>query len=1092
MKRRHSRSGLWYAIAAGLVIGASAYEVRAQCEVARITDSIPAGPGERTVFGSGIEIDGTTAVVAGGQVNSPSDPRVSILTFADDRWDVTAVLHPPIPTGNFDFGGDVSIGGDTMVATGRETIIHVYRRVADVWSFDTTLLIPDPQGNPNPVVAADDDVILVGQPGAAPTQQTLGGVYVFDRIDDAWIAGEVIKPATTFFRDDFGRIIAYDGERLVTTSRRSLGAPSSGHDVHVFERIDGIWINVQTIGLIGEPIQIAVDGTTIALIESINDVRHLTVLEFDEDAGTWMTADQFQPDVPSALFGRSVAIDRDVIAVSGPTHDVLVYQRGEDGWFQSAELDVDGLSNDSEFGRSLDLHGDQLLVGDPNAFRTFGGSVRAGAVFDYRGISGPDCDANGVPDACDVRTCSSLDIDGNGVLDGCEAGAVVFIGPPGGSWLDPSHWSSGVIPSGSDQVVLTKHVSIDGAVAARSITVACGGRLDMVGGAVTTVTLSLADGGALTGFGTVDATVMHDGLIEIGDGELMINGDLMIGSHAVTSVRLRDIGDSSGLTVHAPVTLAGTLRFTTTPTETLGIGVDDAILTATKLMGDFDRVEHDRLPTERRVRHDVIGTELRIVIDLNLPVSTCRVLRPSDEPNAVAIHGDVALLGTTAYRRTKTGWHVEQELNPDNATVGLGLRGLTVDEDLVVIGDVFFTHDGESQSGTAFVYRHVEDGWVLDQQLFSAVSQSEAEFGYTIAYDDGILAIGSPATFTNGPTQGAIDVFREVNGAFVHEAYIESENTFTETWFGLGLAVSDGRIFVGGPPADCLSGSSTGDAPSAVYVYAQTGAAWTLVDEIRNTIPTDAFACDYFGFGLDVDGDIAAIRSFIREPPVGDTIALDEQVQIFRFDGSTWNLEMYASVRKSAFVWFPTRSVAVDGETVYFGAFETEFENDLQFRTGRIHVFRRGGSAWIEEPSFIASDGCEQLFGFLIDADQGRLVTVSGQGSEAGMQLFEGTDGLDLNGNGVADACEDSGVEPPPSTCFLPECREDCAPLDFYGEFGNGVVNVDDMLAVINRFGLAGAGEFDACDIDLNGTVDVDDLIAVIVAFGQGPECGTD
>lgn len=65
-------------------------------------------------------------------------------------------------------------------------------------------------------------------------------------------------------------------------------------------------------------------------------------------------------------------------------------------------------------------------------------------------------------------------------------------------------------------------------------------------------------------------------------------------------------------------------------------------------------------------------------------------------------------------------------------------------------------------------------------------------------------------------------------------------------------------------------------------------------------------------------------------------------------------------------------------------------------------------------------------------------------------------------------------------------CPWDCAPAG-----GNGTVNVDDLLAVINAFG----SDDPACDVAPltpegtfgNGLINVDDVIAIIVAFGDCP-----
>ncbi|MEM7229276.1 MAG: VCBS repeat-containing protein, partial [Planctomycetota bacterium] len=64
-------------------------------------------------------------------------------------------------------------------------------------------------------------------------------------------------------------------------------------------------------------------------------------------------------------------------------------------------------------------------------------------------------------------------------------------------------------------------------------------------------------------------------------------------------------------------------------------------------------------------------------------------------------------------------------------------------------------------------------------------------------------------------------------------------------------------------------------------------------------------------------------------------------------------------------------------------------------------------------------------------------------------------------------------------------CPADCAPLG-----GNGTVNVDDLITVINNFGQAGQCDVTPANPDGtfgNGIINVDDLIAVINAFG---DCG--
>ncbi|MEM7228415.1 MAG: FG-GAP-like repeat-containing protein [Planctomycetota bacterium] len=72
-----------------------------------------------------------------------------------------------------------------------------------------------------------------------------------------------------------------------------------------------------------------------------------------------------------------------------------------------------------------------------------------------------------------------------------------------------------------------------------------------------------------------------------------------------------------------------------------------------------------------------------------------------------------------------------------------------------------------------------------------------------------------------------------------------------------------------------------------------------------------------------------------------------------------------------------------------------------------------------------------------------------------------------------------------------PACPADSAPDNGDGTFGNGVVNIDDLLDVINRFGEAG-GPADSSPDNGDGTfgngiVNIDDLLNVINSFGACP-----
>jgi len=84
--------------------------------------------------------------------------------------------------------------------------------------------------------------------------------------------------------------------------------------------------------------------------------------------------------------------------------------------------------------------------------------------------------------------------------------------------------------------------------------------------------------------------------------------------------------------------------------------------------------------------------------------------------------------------------------------------------------------------------------------------------------------------------------------------------------------------------------------------------------------------------------------------------------------------------------------------------------------------------------------------------------------------------GTDRDDNGIVDCLE----------TLTPPCPWDCVPPG-----GNGVVNIDDLLAVINAFG--GRGPCDSAPQNPDGTfgngvVNIDDLLGIINAFGPCPQ----
>jgi len=123
--------------------------------------------------------------------------------------------------------------------------------------------------------------------------------------------------------------------------------------------------------------------------------------------------------------------------------------------------------------------------------------------------------------------------------------------------------------------------------------------------------------------------------------------------------------------------------------------------------------------------------------------------------------------------------------------------------------------------------------------------------------------------------------------------------------------------------------------------------------------------------------------------------------------------------------------------------------------------------------AFLADGGSRGRPDGLLDACQD-LPDCDDNGASDGCELEKGTQ-VDMNWDGVPDDC----------LVVLP-CPWDCSPAG-----GNGVINIDDLFAVINALGQPGG----PCDVAPdngdgtfgNGLINVDDLFAVLNRFGACP-----
>lgn len=201
----------------------------------------------------------------------------------------------------------------------------------------------------------------------------------------------------------FGSAVAIEGDRALIGARGDT--PDGRHDdddgaAYTFERSGGSWSEQgKKNGENGENFgnTVAFDGET-ALIGGVYAGFNGKAYLYEWDGGSLTFRARFSPENfnPSGLsdFGRSVALDGDTLLIGSPEEGnpngiksgaAYAFEQSNGGW-KGAKLVADDGEEDDELGRDVALSGDTALVGAPYDENSNG--FEAGAVYVFERSDG--------------------------------------------------------------------------------------------------------------------------------------------------------------------------------------------------------------------------------------------------------------------------------------------------------------------------------------------------------------------------------------------------------------------------------------------------------------------------------------------------------------------------------------------------------------------------------------------------------------------------------------------------------------------------------------------------------------------------------
>ena len=254
-------------------------------------------------------------------------------------------------------------------------------------------------------------------------------------------------------------------------------------------------------------------------------------------------------------------------------------------------------------------------------------------------------------------------------------------------------------------------------------------------------------------------------------------------------------------------------------------------------------------------------------------------------------------------------------------------------------------------AGAAYVFSRVDSSWIEAGRLTASDGEGEDEFGGSVAISGDYAIVGAPYHDVGGYRgyAGAAYVFVLVDSSWIEAGRLTASDG--EEWdeFGGSVAISGDYAIVGAPYQS--------EAAGAAYIFKREGSLW--VEQLKLT-RSDPESWDLFGCSVAIDGDYAIVGArFKANDEVGGyggnggSGLYAGAAYVFKREGSNWTEETKLTPSNAKSSANFGASVSVSGDYTIVGAPHHDVEGAGY--EGAVYIFRREGSAWVEQTALIGS-----------------------------------------------------------------------------------------------------------------------------------------
>jgi hypothetical protein len=716
-------------------------------------------------------------------------------------------------------------------------------------------------------VAVQGDIALVGVPFDNLGAKALAGsVYVFNRVGSNWVQQSKLIAGDAEASDGFGRTVAWLGDIVL------IGAPS-----------DDVGSNVN-------------QGSVYVFAQSGNTWVEQTKLLASDGAGV----QRFGTSL--SLSGNTAVIGSSFDSVGGIINggSVFVFVRVGNNWTQQARLVATDSRNGDQFGESVGISTDTVLVGAPS--RNAGSlSTQEGAAYVFiRTGSNWAQQAKLVANDADI-----------GDLFGSDVALRADIAVIGASLDDETFEDQGSVyvfaRSGTIWSQQTKLTIADAISFGASIELSADTLL------VSGVSLNITPNGAFRGPGAVyvfagaDANWTLQTRLQASDGENFDGfGWLAFSGNTVLVGAPGDRIESNANQGSAYVFTRTGANWSEQAKLTSGLGAsNERFGNALALFGDTA----------------VVGAAL-------------------DDVGANADQG-----AAYVFTRVANHWLLQARLTAADGAAGdqFGFS-VAVSANSVLIGSYLDDVGDAIDQGSAYVFTRSGNTWSQQIKLTSDDSEPLELFGYAVAMSGDSALIGARGDRVAGINQGTAYVFTRAGTSWSFQQKLFAANGLRLDFFGLAVALAGNTALIGASGVDTIANADQG----AVYVFTRVGNSWSQQAQL---FAADGAAFDLFGGAVALSGDSAVIGALTDDVGTNND---QGSAYVFTRSGSDWSQQSKLVATDGAANDRFGSAVTIFGDTIVIGSPLDTVGSAA--RQGSAHLFTRASSAWSLGVNLLVND----------------------------------------------------------------------------------------------------------------------------------------